>query len=126
MKNFLFILATLCLAGTCSTVQGQTSSKAKSKKIVETSFWVEGDCLGCKKVIEGCLDAKGIKYANYDVESRTLKVAFNPKHITEEKIHAMLNAIGRDTGKSKCSAEQRANAKCAPGAHDDDEDHEEH
>lgn len=82
------------------------TSSSIAQNTVETSFWVAGTCNSCKNRIETALDMKGIKYANYDVATHTLTVAYKSKKVTEDQIHAALHAIGHDTSKGKCSDEQ--------------------
>lgn len=82
------------------------SSEAFAQKTIETSFRVDGICEMCEARIEKAVDVKGVKSAEYDLESHTLTIAYSPKKITEDKIHTLLNEAGHDTEKSACSDEQ--------------------
>ncbi len=78
----------------------------QAQKTIETSFEVSGICGMCEERIESAVDVKGVKYADYDLETHTLSIIYNPKHLTEDEIHGLLNAVGHDTEKSKASDEQ--------------------
>lgn len=81
---------------------------------VETSFRVEGICEMCEERIEKAMDVKGVKMADYDLDTHTLSVAYNSKKISEDELHDLLNEAGHDTEKSKASDEQydRVHACC--------------
>ena len=68
-------------------------SQTKSQMI-----FVDGVCGMCEKRIESnCLATKGIKMAEWNKENRMLKVIFNKKKISLEKIHKKIASIGHDT-----------------------------
>ena len=96
MKNFMLFLGAALLF----------TSSSFGQKTVETSFWVAGVCNSCKHRIETALDMKGVKYANYELSTHTLTVAFKSKKVTEDQIHVALHAIGHDTSKGKCSDQE--------------------
>lgn len=98
IKNFIKSLAVTCLLISGATLQAQ--------KIIETSFEVSGVCGMCEDRIEKAVDVKGVKMADYDIDTKILNIAFNSEKITEDEIHALLNAVGHDTEKSKASDEQ--------------------
>ncbi|NNC82215.1 MAG: heavy-metal-associated domain-containing protein [Flavobacteriales bacterium] len=75
-------------------------------KIVETSFTVSGVCGMCEDRIEKAVDVKGVKYADYDLDTQTLSIIFNTQRITEEEIHQLLNEVGHDTERSMATDEQ--------------------
>jgi len=91
-------LATVCLIFVGTILHGQ--------KVVETSFKVSGVCHMCEDRIEKAVDIKGVKMADYDLDSQILSIAFNTQKISEEEIHTLLNKVGHDTEKSKASKEQ--------------------
>lgn len=93
--NSFFILLFAC-----------SSLFVQAQKTIETSFTVSGVCEMCEKRIESAVDVKGVKFAEYDLDTHTLTIAYNSKFITEDEIHALLNAVGHDTEKSKASDEQ--------------------
>ncbi len=81
-------------------------AEVQAQKTVETSFEVSGICGMCEDRIEKALDVKGVKMAEYDVDSHILEIAYNAEKISEDEIHALLNAVGHDTEKSKATTEQ--------------------
>ena len=72
----------------------------KAQKTVETSFQVSGVCEMCKARIEKAVDVKGVKSADYDLDTHTLTIAYSSKKISESDIHQLLNEVGHDTEKS--------------------------
>ena len=98
IKNFIKSLVLACLLITGTTLQAQNT--------IETSFKVSGICGMCEDRIEKAVDVKGVKMANYDIDTHTLSIAFNSDKITEDEIHALINAVGHDTDKSKASDAQ--------------------
>ena len=113
-------------------------------KAIETTIWVDGVCGMCKDRIELAVDVKGVKFAEYDVDSKELKIVFNEKKITLKEIHELIAKAGHDTKEVKASDEAYANihgcckyrdggGACSGDDHDDhdheegeDHDHEEH
>jgi periplasmic mercuric ion binding protein len=88
---------------------GTNELSAQAKGPVTTSFWVGGVCGMCEKRIEKALDTKGVIKADYDLDNHTLTLTYNPKKISEDKIHQLLNAVGHDTEKSLASDEEYGN-----------------
>jgi len=52
------------------------------------------------------MDVKGVKTAEYDLDSHMLSVTYTTKHISEETIHQLLNEAGHDTEKMTASDAQ--------------------
>lgn len=77
-----------------------------AQKTIETSFEVKGICGMCEDRIEKAVDVKGIKMADYDLDSHILTIVYNSEKITEDQIHSLLNAVGHDTEKSVATDEQ--------------------
>lgn len=90
----VFIFALLTFTSTELLAQGK-STKASIK--------VYGNCGMCKQRIETALDQTGIKLATWDSKSKNLEVVYNPKKISEQKIHELVAAAGHDTDKVKAS-----------------------
>jgi Cu(I)/Ag(I) efflux system membrane fusion protein len=55
----------------------------------------------CKETIENALDVKGIKSADWNMETKKIKVIFDSEKITEVKIHQLIAASGYDTEDAK-------------------------
>ena len=74
-------------------VNTDSISQTKSEVI-----FVDGVCGMCEKRIESnCLATKGVKLANWNKESKMLKVIFNDKKISLDEIHKKIASIGHDT-----------------------------
>lgn len=83
-----------------------TVRATNEEKKEEATFEVSGVCGMCEDRIESALDVKGIVMADWDLETKQLHVVYNPKKISEDDIHALLNEVGHDTEKSRATAEQ--------------------
>ena len=76
-------------------------SQTKSTVII-----VDGVCMMCENRIEKqAIDKKGIKLADWNLETRTLKLVYNEKHISVDEIHKFIASIGHDTKKEIASDE---------------------
>jgi copper chaperone CopZ len=80
----------------------------KQPKTTTTTFWVAGVCGMCETTIEKAMDTKGVVAADFDLATNMLTVTYKPAKITEEQLHKLLNEVGYDTAKSKCTDEQYA------------------
>ena len=98
MKKIFFLTILFAMAFQCISAQ--------SKKAETTAFWVAGICGRCESSIESAMDTKGVISADYDLDKEILTITYKPAKITLEQIHQLLNEIGYDTAKSKCTEEQ--------------------
>lgn len=92
----IFLLVFFLLSVTVG--YGQTKAGSDEQKL---SFKVWGNCDMCKTTIEESLDVKGVKSANWNVETKILNITFIPSKISEEKLHKLIAASGYDTEKAK-------------------------
>jgi copper chaperone CopZ len=75
----------------------------------EVTFWVDGVCGMCEKRIESALiNSSGVKFADWDNQTSQVKVAYNSKKITEQKLHEILAGVGHDTQKVRAKDEDYA------------------
>jgi outer membrane receptor for ferrienterochelin and colicins len=74
---------------------------AQSQNPVKAKFKVFGNCPQCKERIENALDVKGIKMAEWNVDSKIIEVVYQPNKISIEKIHELIAKSGHDTEKAK-------------------------
>jgi copper chaperone CopZ len=75
----------------------------------EVTFWVNGVCGMCEKRIESALiNSSGVKFADWDNQTSQVKVAYNSKKITEQKLHEILAGVGHDTQKVRAKDEDYA------------------
>jgi periplasmic mercuric ion binding protein len=126
--NVLFILLFIFVAAKSDTSFAQV-------KTAKANIKVYGNCGMCKARIETALDRQGIKLATWDTKSKNLEVVYNPKKITEDKIHELISSAGHDTDKVKAKNEAYAKLPfcCLYRDHDhsgvkddNDKDHKDH
>jgi len=70
------------------------AQKSKTEKV---TFKVFGNCTQCKERIELACDQKGIKMAEWNIDSKVMTVVYNPAKVSLEKIHEYIAAVGHDT-----------------------------
>ena len=110
MKLIQYI-AMLCLlvAGTAGYSQDSKIAITDST----TSFKVFGVCEQCKHRIEGALKVKGIKNADWNIDTKILSLTYEPPKISLDKIHNKIAAAGHDTWLKKANdAVYNALPKC--------------
>lgn len=73
-----------------------------NKKEIVT-FKVFANCDMCKQRIEQAMDVKGVRYAEYNLETQMLTAHINPKQITVAQLHALVHAVGHDTETGKAA-----------------------
>ena len=123
MKYALFIVGTLMM------------TIAYGQKKAEISFRVDGVCGMCEARIEKALDVPGIIFADWDLETKKLTVAYKTKKISELEIHEAIARAGHDTDQVKAPDEVYANihgcckyrdgAKCSgEDGHEGEHDHD--
>lgn len=69
----------------------------KKAKVEILSMKVYGNCTQCKERIELALDTKGVKFAEWNVDTKELRVRYKPDKISIEQIHEKVAAVGHDT-----------------------------
>jgi outer membrane receptor for ferrienterochelin and colicins len=69
------------------------------------SFKVAGACVQCKQRIQKSLKIKGVKLANWNVETKTLTVTYAPSIIQLDQLHQTVADAGHDTEKKKATDE---------------------
>lgn len=94
MKRVFLIIAMIFLG---LSTQAQKKNAKKNLK-------VEGVSLSCKKRIEkAALKTKGVKYANWNVESKNLSLIIDERKTNLKAISENIAAIGNDTELTKAS-----------------------
>ena len=84
----------------CLLVAGTAGYSQDSKIAITdstTSFKVFGVCEQCKHRIEGALKVKGIKNADWNIDTKILSLTYEPPKISLDKIHNKIAAAGHDT-----------------------------
>ncbi len=82
--------------------QATQAQKAKTEKVV---FKVFGNCPQCQSRITDACDLKGVKSAEWDVDSKMMTLVYNPNKITLEKVQDAIAASGHDTETKKAPNE---------------------
>ena len=75
-------------------------SQAQSK-VVEDSIQVYGNCKMCKARIEAAMDIKGVKTAEWNVNTKKLFIAYRQDKLSAQEIHQAIAAAGHDTDSVK-------------------------
>ena len=81
----------------------------QSKKAIDTKIFVNGMCDMCEERIEEALDIKGIKLADWNVDTKMCRIVYKEDVIKEQEIHEILAGIGHDTKKVKAKKETYEN-----------------
>lgn len=80
-----------------------------------------GQCLECKANIEKAVKAvKGVRMAEFDMETKQVKVFFNDKKTTVETIRKAISEKGYDADDVKANPEgiSKLSPCCRPGGHE--------
>jgi hypothetical protein len=99
MKNIQKILI---LSIALILTQGVFAQKGKTEK---ATFKVYGNCPQCQSRIVDACDLKGVKSAEWDVDSKMMSIIYNPQKITLEKVQEAIAAVGHDTDTKKAPDE---------------------
>jgi hypothetical protein len=78
---------------------------SQSKNVIDTKIFVNGMCDMCEERIEEALDIKGIKLADWDLDTKMCRIVYKEDVIKEQEIHEILAGIGHDTKKVKAKQE---------------------
>lgn len=92
MKKLVLIIGILFIG-----ISTQAQEKKKNAKI---TFEVNGVCEMCKERIElACLKTKGVKSANWSIETHQLSLIIDERRVDEVTIHENIASVGHDTKK---------------------------
>ncbi len=104
------IITTLMSFLIALTINAQSSEKTRPlKKIMTVEFTVDGVCDMCEKRIEKAALVKGVKLAEWNKETRIIKVIFSTKKTNQETIEKAIAAVGYDTENFKADDEDYNN-----------------
>lgn len=67
------------------------------------SITVQGLCVMCKDRIEKAAKGKGVSFAEWSADTKLLKLTFNTKSTTLDKIENRIVAVGHDIGEKKAN-----------------------
>lgn len=98
MKNLIILTLVLISAS-------MYSQEEINPKKINSEFKVYGACDMCKSRIEEALDVKGVKFSEWNKDTKNLKVVYNSEKIALDDIHKLLTKVGHDTDKMKATDE---------------------
>lgn len=75
------------------------AAQAQDQKVTTCEFEVQGVCKMCKERIQEAAYIKGVKLAEWDIESGKFKAVFRNDKTTEELIHQAIADAGHTTEK---------------------------
>ena len=94
MKKLLLLAAMLLMAGMANA------------KVVEKTFTVRGHCGMCKNRIETvATGSEGVQEAAYDLQAQSLRLVYDTKVTSANKVLKRIAAIGYDAGRFKAPKE---------------------
>lgn len=104
-----FLLSVLFLVAGAFTVNAQNQKKIKEKKIAEVSFNVSMHCESCQAKIERTIPyEKGVKDLKVDLEHKTVKVIYDPRKTTQEKLKKAFEDLDFTCDKIKDKADEQS------------------
>ncbi|QHS63602.1 heavy-metal-associated domain-containing protein [Chitinophaga agri] len=77
-----------------------STSGAFAQSAKTASFKVYGNCGMCKSRVEKALVTEGISKAEWNVNTKMMKVSYDPAKISEDAIQQRVAAVGHDTDKA--------------------------
>ncbi|PTX62296.1 copper chaperone CopZ [Kordia periserrulae] len=105
----LAIIASLAVIGCNGETKKDTSSNTETKTTTDTTkakelsmatFGVRGNCGMCKATIEeAAKSVEGVVEATWDVQKKSISIAYDEYKINENVVHKAIAAAGYDTDK---------------------------
>jgi mercuric ion binding protein len=102
--TYMLIVCIAILAGACkskSPDQHTENSAAVAGAVVNSSFKVWGNCEQCKETIENALKVKGVSKADWNTETKQIRVSYDSTKISLDQIQKSIAAAGYDNEKYK-------------------------
>lgn len=102
MKKIIFISLVLL----SFSLKGIAQENTSHKKIVKTTFWVNGQCEMCQtRIQKAALSTRGVKMANWHIDSKMLRVVYNHPKCTINDIKQNIANVGHDSEDVKAADE---------------------
>ena len=96
----------LCLYAMLFLLSRPLAAQTPSYAGDTVQIFVDGVCGMCKDRIENAaLKTVGIRFASWDIPSKTLRVELSPEPFEEAELHRNITAVGHDTDKMTASDE---------------------
>lgn len=100
MKKVILVLVLF------SALMANAQKEEGTDKSFKTTIMVDGECDMCKTRIEkSVLKTKGVKYAYWDVESKTLSLIYNQRKTSLANIQESILNVGHDVGATEAPIE---------------------
>lgn len=96
MKNIVKIIL-LSIVTLNFAVGYAQENKSTTSKIQTETFTVEGACSMCKTRIENAALLNGVKSADWDMNTHTITVVYNPQKVSLQAIHQSIANAGHQT-----------------------------
>lgn len=84
-----------------SLIGFSVQAQEQNKKVVIDTVIVYGNCGMCKSRIESALDTKGVKNAEWNIQTKQLVVAYVPAKISLAQILELAAGVGHDSDAKK-------------------------
>ncbi len=101
MKRILFFALSWAMLSTAAMAQQHAHSpaaEADKAQVAQAEFKVWGNCMMCKKRIEGALaDMEGVVEAHWDVDSKMMHVRYDEQVVSLMQIKKAIAGVGHDT-----------------------------
>src|SRR6187402_3241827 len=91
MKSFKYFLPFIILI-----TSFDLAAQGKNKDSI-VSFRVNGACEMCKERIEKTLKVRGVRSAEWNVDSKMLTLVYSPTIVSLLKVHKIIAGVGHDT-----------------------------
>ncbi len=99
MKIKKIIIVTLLI-----TLTALNNSCGNSKANSKAEFKVWGNCGMCEETIEGSLKVDGVSNADWDKDTKLIKVSFDSTKISLDQIQKKIADVGYDNDKYKADS----------------------
>jgi hypothetical protein len=93
MKSYSYIIL---LSFLFSATAAHSQDGKKSSKDSSINFKVFGACIQCKDRIEEAAKGKGVRSADWDVNTKQLALVYNPDQTSIEKVQHRIVSVGHD------------------------------
>jgi copper chaperone CopZ len=101
--KYLLIACIAILFGACNnkTQDKNANDAAVTGTVINSSFKVWGNCEQCKETIENALKVKGVTKADWNTETKQIRVSYDSTKISLDQIQKNIAAAGYDNEKYK-------------------------
>jgi mercuric ion binding protein len=101
MKQIRFIVAVLAIILASTGLYAQNQDKSAIAASKTETIKVGGNCDLCKTRIEKAAKIEGVNQAEWNKDTKVLKLVYNPSKVTSDVVQKKIAAVGHDTEKYK-------------------------